>query len=377
MKPPTLPALLSACALLATSPAMPAAPLEDPALQTLLRQLEARDAVIRDLQQRVTQLENKHRAAPSPEPPPPAPAPDSAAVRGTTQPGVGAAAFGAMAVDEAAAERALERSLTSNGALLLPAGLAEVQFNGSFARSEQSAATLVSVGGQAGIGDLVSRRNDFVGSVSARFGLPRDSQLELSLPYRRSSQTLTEPVSLTQVMDSTQRVSGWEDFTLGLATTLRREQGSWPDVIGRVSWNTGSGDDGAFGTRFPALRGGLTVLKRQDPLVFTGNVFLESARARQGIQPGRQAGLSVAALLAASPQTSLSVGLDQVLTRPVRVDGLKVPGSGQLSSMLTLGSTSTLGRRSLLSVTLGIGLTKDAPNYVVGVALPIRFEFLK
>ncbi len=372
--------LAAAMALLSLSPPSPAAPAtraRDPAMQTLMKQLEARDALIRDLQQRVTQLEQRVQApvpaasAAASQPAPSAP-PEPATVHAPAP----APSPGTLVVDEAAAERALERSLTQSGALLLPPRVAELQWNASFARTEHSTPILVSVDNQAAVGSVVSRRHDLLGSVSARFGLPHDMQLELSQPYRRTSQAAVEPVSLTQSVETRQHVSGAEDFTLGLAATLHRERGPWPDVIGRVSWNTGSGDR-ALGERFPALRGGLTLLKRQDPLVFTGNAYVESARERNGIQPGRQVGLSLAALLAASPQTSLSVGLDQVFAQKTRVEGLKLPGSAQLSSMLTLGSTTSLGKRALVSVSLGVGLSRDAPNYTLGVAVPIRFDFLQ
>ena len=41
---------------------------------------------------------------------------------------------------------------------------------------------------------------------------------------------------------------------------------------------------------------------------------------------------------------------------------------------MIIGASSILGRGILLDVSGGIGLTSDAPDYFVQVALPIRFD---
>ena len=163
---------------------------------------------------------------------------------------------GTLEVDEAAAERALERSLTQSGALLLPSGVAEVQFGMGYARTEQRTPTLLLLpGGQWAVGQVEARGNDATASLSARIGLPRDMQFEFSLPYRSSRQSLVEPTGPNTALETRSRVSGSEDVSFGLAKTLSREQGWLPDVIGRVGWNTGSGSD-AMGGGFRRLRSG-------------------------------------------------------------------------------------------------------------------------
>ena len=55
---------------------------------------------------------------------------------------------------------------------------------------------------------------------------------------------------------------------------MLHEHNWWPDLIGRVTWDTDSGetsDDGFFGRGFNELQGSLTMTKRQDPLVFIGS----------------------------------------------------------------------------------------------------------
>lgn len=362
--------LPAATSLLLGAAALPASAEQHATMQEMRRELDDRDATIRDLQQRVAQLERAWTTSGGNLPQQvSASASSRQGKAATAQPEV-------LRVDKAAAERALERSLTQNGALLLPAGLAELQFSARYERSERSLPTLLLQGGQASVGSVELRRNDYAASVMMRVGMPFDSQLELALPYRSIHQSLVEPLGVGTSVEAKTRMSAAEDVTVGIAKTFHRESDWSPDIIGRLSWNAGNGS-AAMGGGYHRVRGGITLLKRQDPLVFTGNLYVETVSERDGIKPGDQAGLAIAALLAASPETSLSVGIDQVFSRRTRVDGVGVAGTNQVSSMLMLGATTSISRYSLLSWSLGVGLTQGAPDYTFGVSVPVRFQLFK
>jgi hypothetical protein len=344
------------CALLAGSTAAHAD--EQAALR---EQLWQRDQQIEALQEKIRQLEADQL--------PPATPRQSTEVTN---------ASGMFAVDTLAAERALERTLTQTGALLLPVGQAELQFGASYASSHQQSATLVAQDGQLGIGTTVLRRHDVSTSVAARFGLPFDAQLDVSLPYRVIRQSLIEPVDFSSARATRTASASVGDLTLGLAKTLLREQGWRPDLIGRVGWNAGNGKEASdtihVGDGFRKIRSELTMLKRQDPMVWTVNLAYESIFKKGAIRPGAQIGLSLGALLATSPESSLSVGFDQMFSRTTRINGVSVAGSDQSAGVLTLGATSLIGKNTLLSVSAGIGLTRNTPDYVINVALPIRVD---
>lgn len=378
---------LTIAALLACSVATVAA--AEPDLQQLRTQLQERDSLIETLQKKIAQLEGANKVITKEAIPKEKSATETAAPESTTAPpseikkdaAKATPAAGVFEVDALSAERALERTLTQSGALLLPAGQAELQMNFGYARTEQQAPMLVSQDGQLGIAELKLRRNDYTTSLSARLGLPFDAQLELTIPYHLIQQTMLVPDTLTQSHESTSSASLLGDITLGIAKTLAREKDWRPDVIGRISLNAGNGtetsDQLSIGAGFKKIQAGLTLLKRQDPVVFTGNFFYEYTLRKNDVQPGDQLGVSLAALLAASPDTSFSVGIDQSYLNKTRIDGASVAGTDQLSSMLMLGATSIINQRMLLSVSLGIGLTKGTPNYTISVALPMRFEGFK
>jgi hypothetical protein len=360
----------------ASYPAVTHADSESRTVQILLQKLEERDAAIRDLQKRVEQLERaRGQESPAQQ------AKTIPANKKSAPEDAGKKAPSIFEVDEMAAERALERTLTQAGALLLSVGLAEFQFNFTYSRSEQTTPTFIFQSGQTGLGNIDLRRNEYTAGLSTRFGLPFDSQLEFNLPYRIIDQSLIEPVSFTASGETKNKASAIGDITVGLAKTLHREQGWLPDIIGRASWTAGTGKyvsaNTFIGDGFNKIRGALTLLKRQDPLVFTGNFFYESAFENDHITPGDQYGFSIAALLASSPGTSLNIGLDQVFSKRMRINGTGIPGSDQVSSMLVLGTASTISKRAILSLSGGIGLTEGTPNYFINLAVPIRFEIFK
>jgi hypothetical protein len=57
----------------------------------------------------------------------------------------------------------------------------------------------------------------------------------------------------------------------------------------------------------------------------------------------------------------------------IKVDGRKIDGSDENSSLLLFGASTVVGPRTLLSLSAGVGLTDAAPDYTVNLSLPMRF----
>jgi hypothetical protein len=288
--------------------------------------------------------------------------------------------LGTFEVDEEAAQRALERTLTQTGALLLPTRTIEITPSFTYQRVEQTSPVLASITNPVnGTPALVltsqrTRRNEMAAHLGVRAGLPHGSQLELDLPYNyvRSSQvTDLGPVSSANG-------SGVGDVSLGIAKTLVRESGWRPDLIGRLTYNFGNGrrQDGtlSLGSGFRQVQGELVALKRQDPLAFVASTFYSRAFEKDGIKPGDAAGFSLASVLAASPATSLQLGFAQIYRREQENNGLKVRGSDQTYGIASLGASSVLSRDVTLLTQFGIGVGGDAPKYSFSVSLPILFR---
>ncbi|WP_156776884.1 transporter [Nitrococcus mobilis] len=309
---------------------------------------------------------------------------EAAEPQSPTQPPSGAqnqahpAAPGQFEVDEEAAERALERTLVVQGALLLPFGLAEIQPSFSYTRSELDDQNLALQQGTPFLVEQDIRRNTFIGDLFFRFGLPFDSQLEFGIPYQYfDSKVVTDfsggGVGRNEVSDSS---SGFGDFRVGLAKGLLREGLWWPNLIGRVTWNTDTGKTNAanpLGNGFNELSGSLTATKRQDPLVFIGSFTYTTSFEKNGIDPGDAFNFSVGALLAASPETSLRLTINQSFVDKIKVDGRAFDGSDRVIASLAFGASSIVGHGKFLDLAATAGLTDQAPDYSVTLTLVVRF----
>jgi hypothetical protein len=282
-------------------------------------------------------------------------------------------------VDEEEAERALDRTLVATGALLLPFGQAEVEPSFSYTRRTTDAPAFVAQNGTTFVGEREFRRNEFNFGLGLLFGLPFDSQLELAYPYQYVNQSTVDLVGLNEQQANDDGGHGFGDFQVGVAKTFLREDGGWwPDLVGRVTYDSDTGKtiDGnmAFGSGFHELSGSLNATKRQDPLAFIGSFSYETAFEKDGIEPGDELGVAIGAILAASPETSLGFVLGQRFVNEVEVDGQDVSGSDKVVGTLTLGASSILGRGVLLDVAGDVGLTDSGVDYAARASLPIRFD---
>jgi hypothetical protein len=190
------------------------------------------------------------------------------------------AAPGQFEVDEAAVDRALEQSLVARGALLNPFGTAQVEPTFSYTRREISNV----------------RRDEFEGDLTLRFGLPLDSQLDVNFPYNIVHQQVN-----TSAGSNNDTGSGFGDIEVGFSKTLLRQEKWWPDLIGRVFWNsdtgTSSDNDVQLNAGFNQVGGSLTALARKDPLAFVDTAAYEAAFEKNNDRSGDNLGIFCRSIL--------------------------------------------------------------------------------
>jgi hypothetical protein len=286
---------------------------------------------------------------------------------------------GEFEVVEEEIDRALERTLVQTGVLLLPPGQAEAEPFFSYTRREADAPALALIDGAPAGAEIEVRRNEFVSGQTLRFGMPYDSQVEFEMPNRLVEQSTVTKVDFGERHETDHVGYGMGDLSIGVAKTLVRENGNWwPDLIGRVTWDTATGktssNDVALGGGFNELRGSLSAVKRQDPLAFIGGLSYEKTFENNNVEPGDALGFTIGTVLAASPGTSLRLALDQRFIDASKVDGESINGSDSVVGVATLGASVVLGRGILLDVAADIGLTDDAPDYAARASVPIRFN---
>ncbi len=292
---------------------------------------------------------------------------------------VGQAGPGQFDVDEGALDRALERTLTREGVLLLPTGKVEITPSFAYRRRENRAPTQVDLFGLfAQVRETEIRRDEFDAGIAVDIGLPFDFQLELSQTYRHVDQTTMTSAGFVGLEESEESADAFDDLVVGLAKGLLREGRWWPDLVARISWDSDTGDDRdgniGLGGGSHELTSALSFVKTRDPLAFFGSVSYGYSFEKDGFDPGDQIGVSLGTTLAAGPDTSLRLSLSQSFVSEAEFDDTKIPGSKETSASLTAGASLVLGRGVLLDTSVTAGLTDEAPDYSARVALPIRFD---
>jgi hypothetical protein len=334
-----------------------------------------RDRIIIQLLRRVEKLEKQITGTPDVTTEPenigssdeiPRPVDDSTTKSGTLQ------------VDELTAQRALERGLVNEGKLLLDAGQMELVPNFSYQRFDFDGATAVQFGPDTFVGNIDTERDTLDVGLLFRHGLPWEAQFEASVPYRYVNSEGTTTVDDSIVSSLDRNGSGYGDLRLGLAKTLLNEVEGWPNLIGRITWDTSTGKkrdgDLALGFGFDEVEVSLTALTSRDPMVFFGTFAYETTFEEDDIEPGDAYKLNLGTAVAVSPENSLTFSLNQSYYEELELNGQNIEGSDRLASSFNIGLSTIMGPRTLLQLSVSIGLTEDTSDYGFQISLPIRFD---
>lgn len=290
---------------------------------------------------------------------------------------------GLFDVDEDAATRALERSLIQLDALLLGKGKAELGFDVGYSFNASSTPVLIELiendtGGEStAVATTVNESRDYSLIADFRFGLPGDTQLDVSIPLEVSTQTAATSFVGGLLGRASSTESGVGDISLSLLKTVSHEKGRRPDVIARLTYNSDSlsGDENtSIGSGAQELTVGLSATKRQDPLVFTYGLSHTISIEDDGFKAGPVTQLSLGTVLAASPYTSLRLAFDQIIVSDSEFDGQSIEGSGANIGALTFGVSSVISQFTFLSAGIRFSLTDVGTDYSLTMGFSRRFD---
>jgi hypothetical protein len=214
--------------------------------------------------------------------------------------------------------------------------------------------------------------------LTLRVGLPGASHIEIRVPYVM----LRTDRSTAEQFGQTSHDTGLGDVQLEFTKQLADERRSRPGLLAGLTWRAPTGDfrlgEPSPGSGFHALQGALTLVKRQDPLVFFGTgsytAVLERRHGDADIDPGDSVGLKLGTMLAASPRSSIRGGFELNRGGRTKLNGAEIPGSDAAVATLQFGLATLLSKRSLLDIEVKIGLTPDTPNFALVVSAPVRFQ---
>lgn len=261
-----------------------------------------------------------------------------------------------------------------------------------------------------------TKSHQVMADLDARYGLTDRISFDVDVPYvyRHSNFIVGGAGGASSALsDASGSSSAIGDVNFGVYYQFLKESGNWPDVVGsiRLKAPTGTSPFGIklvqvdpnntslvaptklpTGTGFWNLTAGVSVLKTYDPVVLFGSVsytynlarsFSDISSVQGQTEPAKvklgdviQWGAGVA--LAFSEKDSASVSYTMAIEpeSETQVSGQgwqKVPGSETVAAAVNFGLNHVVNKHLTINGSVSIGLTPDAPNFVVGVRFPYTF----
>jgi hypothetical protein len=283
--------------------------------------------------------------------------------------------------EEELAARALQRALVQRGALLLPVWGIEIAPGITYGHASQD--TFIALPAENGSVTVGARKrsHQLSGVVTVRVGLPWDLQVEGSVP----GLAVWNDAVLGGAASSDASGIGLGDPRVSVTRQLVHAGKVMPDILVTATWkphvgsspfNAGAGEVG-LGSGYSGVGGTIQAVKAADPLVllvsagYTDNLAVTTSQGQR--KPGNTWSAGGGAILAVSPETSMSFLLDFHYKPQDEVAGKAVLGSDETIAVLQLGLGMVLSRSVLLNLTAGIGLTADSTGFQFGVSAPVRF----
>lgn len=258
------------------------------------------------------------------------------------------------------------------------------------------------------------RRNTYTAALRAAYGVTNRFEIEGRIPYLYRSDTAVGREYLQGGSFDAAVFNGSGNGIGDVEVTARYQINDGgadiPYFVGSLRFKTRTGRDpyeGVFSTTIPGFRGepvqtelptgsgfyglqgGLTVLYPADPVVLFGGVnYLYSfprdnvtLRMEDGsttnigkVEPGGIIGFNMGIGLGLNEKMSLSLGYDQNSVEASKINGAKPPDAVrlQLGTML-VGLSYRRTATSNINFTLGVGVTRDAPDVTLSLRYPMSF----
>jgi len=278
----------------------------------------------------------------------------------------------------------IERTLVEKGGMLLPKG--KLQIEPSFDTAHFSSNKLVIQGftilpilviGEVNVEK--AQRDIFIETLGFKYGLLHNLQFDVRVPYRSEFDRFTD----VNNVETTKSAGGIGDPEFGLSRQIFYEKGLLPDTVLSLTAKPPVGLDPygreiGLGTGHWAFRGSLIAAKASDPVVIFGNLSYTYNLARDiegfaNVKPGDTVGYSLGTALALSYQTAINFQFEQSITQKMKQNGVLVNGSFLNAASLRYGFSWAPTEHNSVDFSVSMGLTADAPDYVIEVRFPFTF----
>jgi hypothetical protein len=220
----------------------------------------------------------------------------------------------------------------------------------------------------AGVG-LAKVRTRFVESaLIARYGLLNNLELDLRIPFVYGNQEIDSGASRRHTDQA-----GLGDVSGSLRYQVWHEGAGTPDVILSVEGKSRTGDEPLLGTGHWNAGATIALVKTLDPIVFFGQVGYNVTLERDGRDPGDEVLYQLGIGYSLNDRVSLSTQLIGAVVGDARQDGRTLQRSNLDIISVQLSVTARATRHVFIEPTVTFGISKDAPDVIVGFSVLYRF----
>ena len=246
-------------------------------------------------------------------------------------------------------------------------------------------------------------RDIFTGALTTRWGLTNRFEVEAKLPYvYRNDSTITRAIATPSVTESIFEATGKGIGDVEFAGRYQLNDGGLdkPYYVGSLRLKTRTGKSPfetdfdnvtnlprnlPTGSGFYGIQPGLTALIPSDPAVFFGGInYMHSFQRDVGngfgtIKPGGILGFNFGMGLSLNERATVSIGYDHaVVMKPKQRDiatALRQIGPSSTTQLgtLLLGYSFRMNNRTNLNLSLGVGVTREAPDLQLTLRYPMTF----
>jgi hypothetical protein len=292
-----------------------------------------------------------------------------------------------------------ERSLLERrGGVLVPAGQLVIEPSFHYTNNTRNR---LNVSGVTFLESLLIGRVDvseidrtvYTSQLGFLYGLHDRLELEVNVPYvarsdRFFSETGTEDDGENDPEDRLSN-SGLGDVQVGLLGQLFYQDGWWPDTVVNLQVKAPTGEDPfevdddevPLGLGTWGLSGGVTMVRTIDPAVLYGSFrYLWDLEEDFGgpigeIDFGDTWEYSGGLAFSLNERLALSLGLEQSITSETKQDGSEIRGTDLNAARFFLGGSYRASRLTTLNLSLGVGITDDAPDFSLELSTPLRLPY--
>jgi hypothetical protein len=269
------------------------------------------------------------------------------------------------------------------GGVLLPKGKLQIEPTFSYSHTSNNRVGLsgFSVIDVIFIGEIRAEEIDrdlFTASLSARYGLTNNLQVEGEIPmqYQREEQ-FSGPIE--ERRHSLTTGHGFNDMSAGLFYQFMHEGARNPSMIAHMKLKAPTGKTPGFGSGAWGVKTGLLMVRSTDPVVLFSNMAytmnLPTDIKGVKVNPGNAFEYSVGAAYALNYNLALNASLEQIFIGETTSGSGNsgVAGSRLIVANLKAGMTYALSRKLSMDFSVGAGLTEDSPDFSVSLSFPYTF----